>query len=246
MLATFPTYIARSKRQRRAFPIIEVQQFTTARAAIQAAEKHALPVVLSVQSDPSLVRGLLSLAQVANIPVLVTVRCRSIEDAEQVLALGVQGITVQVHDLPQHGRKMYLESLVAVLASRDVSLFLEWDAKEKIPTELAQSGIHGLILRNTAILSPLLIKELIEHLLRSKQIPVFLHADELKPRELQQYLKAGILGYFVSTAVEEAYTAGLRTGLRNHALTLASEYEHYAVLAAQETTERILINHTKQ
>ena len=244
MLATLPTYLGRSKRLRQPLAILEVQQFGTARAAIRAAEKASLPVVLQCVSDQPLVRALLSLAQASSVPTMLIVRCKSVSDAEHVLSLGIQGVLIRAHDLPENGKKMYLESLAAVLASRDVSLFVEWQATMALPADLAQSGIHGIVLQHLDTVSASMAKELIAHILRSKQLPVFVHAEEGKQEVLKQYLRAGVMGYIVSSAVEESYTAGLRTGLRNHAYSLASEYEHYALLAAEETVSRILINHT--
>ncbi len=243
MLATLPTYIARNKRRKTPLAIIEVQQFATIDIAVHTAELEKTELVILCKGSMYLVFAALTRAASSSQPVIVVAECTSLEEVHLALSVGVGGICVTSSVFSKDERIAGLIELSAMAAARGVSCLVEWQVTDPIPSDLDATGIAAIILTELGSVNSTFLRELCLHLGRKGRLATFLEADELTPRVLGNSLRTGLSGYVVRGSVESAFTAGLRTGLRNRSALYPVQYERFARIAAAEAVHNILKIH---
>jgi hypothetical protein len=219
MLATLGTYLARATRSKRPLLFAGAVQFDVAESVIRAAERNKVPVglILDVQA---LISPVLAIAHSASVPVIVMARVEMAREAEKACELGVGGLLYAPSDSPSHTSLNTMIERAAAFGT-DISLETDTDA------DLSGLGIVALFVREKV--TPKGVAELKKNV----RIPVVRAIDDLTPLNVRQGLAAGSAGIWLRDGVEEAYLAGLRTGLRNRAAVRAHHYLPYAVTAAE-------------
>ena len=246
MLVSFSTQSARVKRKGGALLVLPVAVIEQAAAAARAAEHSHSPLVLLIDATKPLlysldvfVATLLMLGRSSSAPITVAVYCGPTHvAAEQALEAGAQLIIPeQRHSLEQYVSLLSWCAQRAAAQEADVvAAPLPSESLEQLLPLLETVRVSGLfvseeILQVENVFNPVLIKNFLT--LAKMPILVELHRDHM-PRSLKYCRKAGIGGFVIAHEVNQAFTAGIRTSLRDRTQYNPTQYLAQGSLAVEE------------
>lgn len=250
MLATLSTSLARNRRQKRLILSCRCSQLEIAAIAVRVAESQDASLIITLDltrpltvAPAFLVAATLLLARQSTVPVVVEA---FVEPEEQtmldVLTEGGLAIAPRIESLQAH----LVEPTLAIAAKLTVAFGgelvicattqgLEAKLADLVHTHDAQAvRIRGHHPSRQAV-----VPHEIQTLCKDLHIPVIAEEIDLNPAELKKLSKSGVSGVTIGNVLEEAFTAGLRTGLRDRSLSEPARYYKTANRAVEET----LINH---
>ena len=228
MLVSVATLLARAKRQRQVVPFVAMRTLDAAQACLEVATVHQAPLVLCVEHMPNVparstlnsVHVALWLAERATIPVGVMLDMHSTELPDEALKQHLPGIAVvlqvtaagSVPKLPA-GWSVILDLNAPMTADRINEMV---HANEVVAVRLPlPSGRTG-----TGSPAPAYI----HGLSHSLPVPLIAADTSFRPAILRKCVDAGLQGVTIAEALDEAYTAGLRTALRDRSEQRPSRY----------------------
>ncbi len=252
MLVSLSTQLARAKRARKPLVFAQVTTLEIAVAVVRAAEHEKRSVVLTIDASHPLLYSLdhqvaatLQLGRMSRADVTVEVITGANHLAvEQALMAGAQVVSPQVTDISE---------------SQAVSLF-GWSANQakaqgaELMVDLSyyhkgdwNSLAHLLASKHQvcAVRTQLLGKDHklqateVTQVMHSLKLPVIAAAADYKPSHLRRFVELSVGGVTLTEVLDETFTAGLRTALRNRSHNLARYYLPKGQLAVEEGLVRI-------
>lgn len=226
MLVSLTTQLARAKRAKQPLLFAQVTTLEIAVAAVRAAEHAKRSLVLTIDSNHRLLYSLeymatallaLGSASEADITVEVLVGTSHLA-LEQALYLGVQVLTPVVSDKNLTQTKAALEWLSPVARGKGVEVVLDLSS-QTIEDPAALDELTKLsacnAIRVTALTGGKLRTDAIQHLHNRYKLPILAGTGEYSPTQLRRFASLHLSGPVLKAELEEAFTAGLRAGLRD-------------------------------
>jgi hypothetical protein len=227
MLVSFSTQCSRAKRKKAGLFLLPVAALEQAAAAVRAAETQEQGITLIVNATQPLLYGLdvfmstlLILGRASTAPVTVGVYCGPTHvAAEQALDAGAQLLIPE----QRHSREQFVSLLswcaaraqaqgseVAVAPATDESLPALFQLLQAVP-------LCALLLPVERIKgAPEGVKVVVHEVTQLTKLPLILECTEdHTPTELRRYVKSGVNGILISEEFDQAFTAGVRTALRD-------------------------------
>ena len=254
MLFSLPTLLSRSQRARKPLLFVDVSTFELAVATIRAAEHLDRPVVLSIDvtslvlySLEYVVGAALILGRLSSALVCVEVRIDPTHGmAEQAVSAGAMALTVKHHCERAGQLESTLTWISGHAAARNVGLVLE--LADRGPQSLAmveQLAKHApLVALRLPVLDHLEKKstvavESIQQWQNVTKLPILAASADYSPSHLRRFASLRIAGPLLDTELEEAFTAGLRTALRDREANSPRRYFPKGQLAVEEQLIRL-------
>ncbi len=254
MLVSLSTLLSRTKRKKEMVVGCTVESLDMLEAVLTEAGKHGKPLMILVNSRISSVCSLSVFCRVAqelcqahSYPVSLVLEGEWTEQSvSDFLLAGKWSLKPSIsheHSLAESTR---ITGLVAQQATeRGLELVGEvsqTSSLNSIATFVHASGVHALVVRVTweEGARGYLSTKHIENIVRHTKVPVFIEGEQLDPAWMGRLLKVGVSGWLLRDALAEAYTAGLRTGLRNRSASHLFLYQTYAAKAVSSTLSHYL------
>jgi hypothetical protein len=249
MIIPVSTSLARAKRKKQPVLFCSADSLDIALTIIQVATSHSKPLVLSLDTTVSsalpaslFIKTIVDLAQDSPVEIGLSVQVPATEEAvKQALDLGVQSLipTFSVgHSLDQMATS--LRSLEKIARKKDAELIGYLSSAhpiEQVVRFIHESGIQTLLLPIVAEQSSraLFSSAYVSELTKACKIPLITCNQMVTIERLERAHKLGIQGFLLKELLAQAYTAGLRTGLRNRSAYQPAGYERYAFKAVEKT-----------
>jgi fructose/tagatose bisphosphate aldolase len=236
MLALLSTELARAKRHKKPIISCKTVSLQIAAAAVQAAMLEREPVLITIDATDvttlphqALLTAVLEIGRSAPIPVMVEVIVGTAKGAASWwLSNGVLALTLTG---TQDAIKRNLASIAAEAFAHGAEIGIE-------PTDLTlASQAKALAQRHDATFIRLQPREKItemHELVTALEVPVIADALHLTPKKTKELIRAGCAGLTLATDLDEAYTAGIRTALRDRTMTNPAKYLSYGATAVRE------------
>ena len=253
MLVSLSVQSARAKRKGCGLLMLPVSALEQATAAVRAAETQKQPIVLIIDTTKPMLYGLelfanmlLTLGNVSSASVSVIALCAPNHiAAEQAISAGVQGI-IPLRDGASTEQLVSLLSWCSTRASaRNTEVFLSADKAHELHALLPlldQVRLAGVLTSFESILvnsvfTPSLLKDIQDQ----TKLPIYLTFEEdPEPKLVIRLVKAGVQGIVVSNEFDDAFTAGVRTALRNRSISNPVHYLGKGGLAVEDKIVRYL------
>lgn len=250
MLATLSTSLARNRRQKRLMLSCCCAQLEIAAAAVRVAESQDTSLILTLDltraltSSPEfLVSSALLLARQSSVPVVVEAFVEPSESSVlDVVTLGGLVITPRIEVLPVHeiGPLLDIAAKLCVAFGCELTVAATTQALVAQVADLAHThDIQAVRIRGHHASRETIVPHEVQTVCKQLSIPVIAEEVDLSPAELKKLSKSGVSGVTIGKVLEEAFTAGLRTGLRDRSLSEPARYLKTANRAVEET----IINH---
>jgi hypothetical protein len=230
---------------------VQVTTLEIAVAAVRAAESSKQPLVLTIDAAHPLlysldyqVAAVLQLGRMSKASVTVEVITSTNHLAvEQALLAGAQVVSPQVTNVSD-AQALSLFSWAAGQAKAQGAELLgdfsyhhaNWDS---LAHDLAKSqviaGFRAQVLDKDGSLRATALREHVASL----KLPVIAAAASYRPSQLRRMAAVGLNGVLVTEDLDESFTAGLRTALRNRSHNLARYYLPKGQLAVEELLVRV-------
>lgn len=250
MFVSVPTLLGRAVRGHTAILFCTVSTTDIAESAVLAAAGHSLVLVLDATcwkgglAEQGYLAWLHWLAEHAPTQVGIAVECEVTSPDIGDLLTVFPGVSLI---LRTHGSLQLTAASLQVLHRhyRTVPLLADLTAPatpDQVREFVRQTGVSALRIPlphdHSGVLgsSPAYVRQLV----RAAQVPLITAEATYKPSILQRCLKAGISGVMLSEALNEAYTAGIRTGLRNRSSTNPHRYTAPAKQAVHDRVSTFL------
>lgn len=234
MLVSVPTLLSRASRRRTAVPFCSVTSAEVLLAVSSALEKAGADGVLSVPAKKR--------PEGKELPLLALAHWLA---QHNQVDLGVQlDLTCADPEAwqPELGA-LHGFARLAVMTAGTPSRWqipAEWSRLDRLGTftESVELSHHPSHVFQALAISPPSGKDgtaaWVEHRRRQAKVPLLVEEGELSPASLRRCVKAGIAGVLFERRIDEAFTAGLRTGLRNRSATDPSRYFAPATAAVSD------------
>lgn len=252
MLTSFSTQLARAKRRKTPLLIVPVTVLEEAAAVVRGAETQGLGVALTIDATKPMLYSLeifvhtvLIVGRLSSNEVTVIVRCGPTHlAAEQALLAGAQAI------IPTEGgsQEQYV-SLLSWCASRALYQGAEVIAAPKLHANeddlvraFNQTRLGGMMLPLSFVQEERAVKlSQIRHYHTRFRLPLIIQLDSMHTAaHLQKLKKADVMGVYVEDEFDEAFTAGVRTALRNRSQANPAVYLGKGGRAVEDKVVRYL------
>jgi len=258
MLIPTGTLLARARRNHHLIPFLTVSIPEIAEATVRTAEAVKGRVILQIEiqskSSPEeivfLVQACKLLARTSSAEIGVHVALLD-EDklwldylcAENNLSLSISGPLAH----PRGKGEQFLEEALKAAHHDEIEILLTSQHYVGLNRLLEAAEMTAV----QALITPLVPPESarsnfspghVRDLIKSVKIPVIAYgAEQLRPATRQQLMKAGVGGSsFGASFLDEAFSAGLRTGLRDRSVATPSRYLRFARKAVASAVEPLL------
>jgi hypothetical protein len=247
MLVSLSTQLARAKRLHKPLVFVQVTTLEIAVAAVRAAEHEKRSIVLTIDADHPLLYSLdyqvaatLQLGRMSRAEVTVEVITGANHLAvEQALMAGAQVVSPQVTNISES----QMLALFGWAANQAVAQGAELMADfSYLHSSDWHQRSHALSAKHqvAGFRAPLLDKDMklqaaaLAADVKTLKLPVIAAAAEYRPSQLRRFTEIGVNGVTFTEVLDEAFTAGLRTALRNRSHNLARYYLPKGQLAVEE------------
>lgn len=236
MLALPSLELARAKRHHQPILSCRTNSLQIATAAIQAAVLQKSTAFITIDATAAttlphqaLLAGLLELGRGVEVPVVVeAVVPAGKEAASWWISNGVLVVTL-------NGGTEAIKRHVAYVAAEAYAHGAEVGLE---PTDLQSlKAAEQLVERHGATFIRIAPREKITEMheyVKALELPVIANALHLTPKKTRDLITAGCAGLTLSIELEEAFTAGVRTALRNRTVTDPARYLSYGATAVRE------------
>lgn len=235
MLTLASLELARAKRRRLPLLSCRTTGLQVAAAAIQAATVERSPVLITIDATSAttlphrpLLGAILEMGREAVIPVCVeAVIPPERSTAAWWFSNGVLVVTL-TGELPAITRALKHVTSEAVAHGAEVGVELRQTVTTHELQKLAQSGISFLRVPPKERLTEM------QELVSEVSLPLIAAAPLATPKKTRDLVLAGCAGITVGEELHEAYTAGVRTALRNRHANDPAQYLGYGATAVRE------------
>jgi fructose/tagatose bisphosphate aldolase len=236
MLVLLSSQLARARRRKQLLLSCQFAYLEIAVAAVRAAEAENLPLILTLDTHrvaayppDFLLRSVLELARLSSVSVAVEVRTEPLEQKNSFwLAAGAVTVTPDQGDLTEE-RYTALLTHVATTAvaygAEAVATVSPEHSIQQVELLINTSGAHAARFSWDAqrkVTPDILAKT--RDLARALKVPSIADSAFHRPGDKKKLLQLGVSAITLHEELEEAYTAGLRTGLRNRSIIDPSVY----------------------
>lgn len=253
MLSAFGSILARAKRHTHAVPVFGcvLPQIAEGVLAGQRTQKTDIALMIdekytSSGSFLSLLQAVLQLAEESprDVAVLARVHPES-ETIPDLLRLPISGLVL---DHAQLSRKSYTTLLCQLglkAAHEKVSCYGELTGlitANRLTDFIEETGIDGLFFDLGFMQSnePIISLSYVKDAAKLAGVPLIGQPIPLSHAMRHRCIEAGVRGFVFGIELEEAYTAGLRTGLRNREATQPAHFEHYGLQAVSQAAHSLV------
>jgi hypothetical protein len=236
MLTLVSLELARAKRRAKPLISCRVNSLQLAQAAMQAAELERAPILITIDATiPTslphypLVAALLAAGRESKSQVAleVVIPCQK-QTASWWLDHGALAITLHgTKEQIARGAKAILSEAAAYHAELGVEP-IDITSDEEVARLAVSSNATFLRLKPREK-----VAEMRSYVLAARQ-PVIAGTMLATPRQSKSLVTAGCAGLTLGEEIQEAFTAGLRTGLRNRSTLDPAQYLGYGATAARE------------
>lgn len=253
MLVSFSTLCARSKRHKQVLLSCNVTQLEIAQAAVRAAEHLHLPIILTLDTTKPLLTSLsviiaatLVMARESSASIAVEVRAEHHKPViQQILESGAPTITPQLGSLSHEAALELVEWTAKVASAYGAETVLAASAatiRALLPEAVQQTGVVAvrIVAARSTERGKTVVPADVQDVLSMAKVPVIAEEELLSLAESRKLSRTGIAGLTIGKDLEEAFTAGIRTGLRNRSLYEPSRYLSTATLAVENITTNLL------
>lgn len=248
MLASLSTILARSKRHQRIVPLCYPSTPEIMLACLEAANKKQVETVIVLDEEKLgfmplnlAVDFCIGLAKQSKTAVSIAVSCKPTEEAiRSTLSLKVPSIILKESD---HSRK-YLTKFTswAVKLARChhaeiIGTLKGLATANRLEQYLHETGVTAISLPIGVIREgkPYISIPYIEQIAKIAKIPLLAQEFSISASALGKYASAGLVGISISSELDQAYTAGLRTSLRNRDVIEPKQYQDLAIKSVIHT-----------
>jgi fructose/tagatose bisphosphate aldolase len=216
--------LARARRKGEALACVQVTNFEVAEAVVEAVEQSKRSVILSVEVGQDM--GLLGMAQAlvmqASTPIALHVDVHSLENVRHLLVFKPSSISLcNLENLSRTALVEKTKDLVREVSTQGVEVagnFSHYANLNRLVQYVQETGVHylslplGIVQDGTTHISPSFIKEVCQ----AVRVPVIGQDIAMTASMRALCTKAGVYAYrYDGKAINEAFTAGVRTALRN-------------------------------
>lgn len=226
-----------TRARRHGIPLLSCRttSLQVALASLQAAILEKQAIMLSIDATTTttlpheaLLAALLTVGREAPVHVVIEVLTHpSREAVDWWLDRGVLALTL-------HGTKNQISR--ALSWAEDEAQAYGAEVGISLAEAVTQSELHSLSAKQVAFihLNPPDSSEALKGFLRASNVPVLALAAGRTLKQSQSLVKAGAAGVTLSHELHEAFTAGVRTGLRSRTVTDPTRYLSYGATAVRE------------
>lgn len=225
MIASVSTLLGRAMRRRNLALLCSVSNHELLEAALSVQQKDALILVVkaSLRTSPEQLHALLASA---------VWRVQHHESSFGILLdLGMwepaerQKFLTELHGFPPMAGLIY-PGLTFPRGWELIGPVWGRITADGIREAVSEKGLVAVGVRVSSIQDRkgAIALEEVKNLHKAARVPLFLEESSLSPRMLRQLAKAGVSGVCIDEQLEEAFTAGLRAGMRNRTLTQPELY----------------------
>lgn len=253
MLISLSILLARAYRRKKAIPLVVVSNPQIIVGVVKAVEASNGSAVLVIEDSISpsfetetLYANAIHLAQKSTASLAVVISAQPTKEAvSTVLNLEIPAITFNLTYLSKKAlweitrwtvreakrKNTEVMGTVSGLATVDrLYLFVEQTEVDclSFPIGIKRDG------------QPHISASYVSQIAKAARIPLVAQEFPLSRAALKQCAQAGLTAFTLKSEIEEAYTAGLRTGLRGHSQNVPSSYESLGIKAVEQTISNYL------
>ncbi|MBU6388889.1 class II fructose-bisphosphate aldolase [Patescibacteria group bacterium] len=254
MLISLSTLLSRAKRRKQPVIAPVVRDIEVAEAVLQAAEAERQSILFVLADDPA---GVIPLSflfsyvrqRAAHLETEISLQLRvpmQESAVKQALALGADSLSLEIHAEDAKITTVRFTAWAAAEAGREragmIGNLPDVTTLTKTEAFVRQTGVAALtvpvLMRHgqRSSVSPVFLRDLAA----AVRIPVLASDLEAAPRWIKPALKAGVAGFYLDVSLDEAFTAGVRTALRNRSLHRPGTYLTTGVLAVRESVKQYI------
>jgi hypothetical protein len=251
MLATVSTSLARNHRQKRLVLSCRCSHLEIATTAVRAAESQDASLILTLDLTAPLsytptyfLGAALLLARQSAVPIVIEVLIDpNRELVENAFMNGALVVTPRLESLSIAEAEAFLgwATKLAVAFGSEVIFSATTSALEKKIPDFAHAFPIQAARINGAHLTEdgnRVIAERVQDICKNTHLPILADECAVHITDLHKLSKTGVAGVTVGRVLEEAFTAGLRTGLRDRSLYQPARY----LKTANQAVENTIIN----
>lgn len=240
MLISLGTLLARTKRAKQLAFSCSVASFDMLEEVLERAEKYRSNLIVSVPSSSSLMTPIIG-EIIARHSVTCALQHEVEAGEEALLSLHDYPFPVALKLLDTHPSAEACSAIKQYAYQHHAEVALAIHANQTagaIEHLVSASGASALVFCHDE--NEDLSLQQLKELQYAAKLPAILASEHPTPSKIQNVKRAGIVGIDVSQALNHAYTAGLRTGLRDRSISNPSYYLPYAKKAVGNTLEHYL------
>lgn len=235
MLTLASLELARAKRHRRPLFSCRTNSLQIATAALQAAQLERAPLLVTIDTTrattlphQALLAALLELGRSVATAVVIEAVVAGKEAASWWISHGVLVVTLNGScDSLQRN----LKHVAAEAYAHGAEVGLEpTDLKTLKEAEAVKDRFDAAFFR----IAPREKMTEMQEYVAALELPVVVASLHLTPKKTRELIAAGCAGLTLDTELEEAFTAGIRTALRNRSATDPAKYLSYGATAVRE------------